>query len=219
MVKLFSMKICSLDHPLVLMNNATLCTTLMAVKALDGKHLLLSVDHSWSGQGFSFIFSAKYCIKAQEFVEYLPKYLQHEHGDAIFCWFTLEAITKAKEMGWDDKLQQPISQDGIDLKADLKLLDFEWCIPLEKPVKIDLTKDNPVDMDNISLPSFQTLGAQGMVNHPTSPPTQLSAAKPMSTSPPHASLATVHLDNLQPIPLLLPLSHNLRQTGNSSSSN
>jgi len=23
-------------------------------------------------------------IKAQEFIEYLPKYLQHEHGDAVF---------------------------------------------------------------------------------------------------------------------------------------
>jgi len=71
----------------------------MVAKAPDGKHLILSVEHSQSGQGFLFVFPAKYCIKAQEFVEYLPKYLQHEHGAAILRWFTPEAIAEAKEMG------------------------------------------------------------------------------------------------------------------------
>jgi len=46
MAKHFSMKICALDHPLVSMDNATLRTMLMAMKAPDGKPLLLSVDHS-----------------------------------------------------------------------------------------------------------------------------------------------------------------------------
>jgi len=196
MAKNFLMKIHALDHPLVLMDNATLCTTLMATKAPDGKPLLLSVDHGWGGHGFSVVFLAKYRIKAQEFVEYLPKYLQHKHGEAVFQWFTLDAITKAREMGWDNKLQQPISQDGIDLKADLKLLDFEWCIWPEPPVKMDLMKDNPVDMDNLSLPSFQTLGTPGTVAHPVGPTTQLAASAPLMSTPPLALLATIHLDDL-----------------------
>jgi len=62
------------------------------------------------------VFPAKYCIKAQEFVEYLAKYLHHEHGDVVFRWFMPDAITEVQEMGWDDKLQQPFSQDGSDLK-------------------------------------------------------------------------------------------------------
>jgi len=73
MAKHFSTKIRSLDHPLVSMDNATLRTTLMAVKAPDGKNLLLSVDRSWSGNSFSFVFPSKYRIQAQEFIEYLPK--------------------------------------------------------------------------------------------------------------------------------------------------
>jgi len=85
------------DHPLVSMNNATLQATLMVAKAPDGKHLILLVDHSWNGQGFLLIFPAKYCVKAQEFVKYIPKYLQHEHGDAVSRWFTLEAIAEAKD--------------------------------------------------------------------------------------------------------------------------
>jgi len=106
------------------------------------------------------------------------------------------AITKVQEMGWDNKLQQPISQDGIDLKADLKLLDFKWCIRPELPVKINLMKDNPVDMDNLSLPSFQTISALGMVAHPAGPITQLMASMPPTSTLPLALSATVHLDDL-----------------------
>jgi len=69
MAKHFSTKIRVLDHPLVSMENATLRTTLMAVKASDGKNLFLSVDRSWSGNSFTFVYPAKYRIKAQEFVE------------------------------------------------------------------------------------------------------------------------------------------------------
>jgi len=104
MSKHFSTKICALDHPLVSLNNATLRTTLILVTALDGKQLFLLVDCSWSGS-FSFVFPSQYCIKAQEFIEYLPKYLQQAHGDAIYRWFTTDAVAEAKEMGWDDAQQ------------------------------------------------------------------------------------------------------------------
>ncbi len=174
------------------MDNATLRTTLMAVKAPDGKNLILSVDRSWSGNSFSFVFPAKYRIQAQEFVEYLPKYLQHEHGDAVYRWFTPDAIAEAKEMGWDEHLHRPISQDGIDLKADLKLLDFEWCIPTEKPTKIDLTGDTPVDMDNLSLPSFQTLGNKPSISHPAGPITKVAdSAKANTYQLPSSSMTVV----------------------------
>jgi len=98
MAKHFSTKICSLDHPLVLMDNATLWTTLMAVKALDGKHLLLLLDCNWSGTSFTFVFPVQSHIQVQEFVEYLPKFLQHEHSEAVFHWFTPDTIAEAKEM-------------------------------------------------------------------------------------------------------------------------
>ncbi len=114
--KHFSMKICSLDHPLASLDNATLHSLLMAVTASDGKKLFLSVeDPSWNGQGYNITFLVKYQIGTQDFVKYLPKYLQHAHGDAVFCWFTFDAIEEAKVMGWNKALQQPISQDGINL--------------------------------------------------------------------------------------------------------
>jgi len=116
LAKYFLTKICSLDHLLVSLNNATFCMTLMAVKALDRKHLMLLVDCSWNGQSFSFVFPLKYHIQAQQFVEYLAKFLQYEHGDAVICWFTSDAIMEAKEMGWDEHLKHPISQDSINLR-------------------------------------------------------------------------------------------------------
>jgi len=196
MAKHFSTKIRSLDHPLVSLNNATLRTTLMAVKAPDGKHLILSVDRSWNGQSFSFVFPSKYRIKAQEFVEYLAKYLQHEHGDAVFRWFTPDAIAEAKDMGWDENLHRPISQDGLDLKADLKRLDFDWCIPNEAPTKTDLTNDTPVDMDNMSLPSFQTLGNKATISHPAGPTTHTAASGKVSPITQHPSSATIASEDL-----------------------
>jgi len=196
MVKHFSSKIRTLDHPLVSLGNAMLRTTLMAVKAPDGKNLLLSVDHSWNGEGFSFVFPARYRIKVQEFVEYLPKYLQHEHRDAVFRWFTVDAIEEAKDMGWDEKLQQPILQDGIDLKANLQLLDFEWCLPVEQPHKIDLTGNSPVDMDNLSLPSFRTLGNNAPLSHPAGPSTKISDTPKATAHCASPSSATVASDDL-----------------------
>jgi len=194
MAKHFFMTIWSLDHPLVSLNNATFCSTLMVVKALDGKHLILSVDCSWNGQGFSFVFPAKYHLKAQEFMEYLAKYLQHKHGNAVFCWFT--PVAEAKEMGWDEHLQQLILQDGIDLKVDLKHLDFEWCIPNEAPTKIDLTNDTPVDMDNMSLWSFPTIGDKAKISHLAGPSTHISSPLKQCLTTQHPSSVTVTSDNL-----------------------
>jgi len=196
MAKHFLMKIHSLDQTLVLMDNATLWTTLMAVKAPDGKNLLFLVDCSWSENSFSFVFPAKYHIKAQEFVKYLPKYMQHEHSNAAFCWFMPDAIVKAKEMGWDKHLHQPLLQDRIDLKANLKLLNFDWCIPMEKPTKIDLTGDTPVDMDNLSLPSFQTLGNIATIFHLAGPSTKAVDSMKVNSPWQFSSLMTVALDNL-----------------------
>jgi len=106
----------------------------------------------------------------------------------------MEAITEAKDMGWNDTLNQTISQDGIDLKFDLKLLDFEWCLPNDKPTKINLTAEALVDMDNMSLPSFQTLGEKAIF-HLARPITQVSdSAKSISSQPPHLS-ATVASDD------------------------
>jgi len=196
MAKHYSTKIRSLDHPLVSLDNATLRTTLMAVKAPDGKHLLILVDRNWSGTSFTFVFPARYHLQAQEFVEYLLKFLQHEHGEAVFRWFTPDAIAEAKEMGWDENLHRPISQDGLDLKADLKLLDFDWCTPMGNPTKIDLTGDSPVDMDNLSLPSFQTLENKAPSAHPAGPSTHLvEPAKPPPSRPPSSSM-TVASDDL-----------------------
>jgi len=168
----------------------------MAVKASDGKNSFLSVDRCWNGQSFLVVFPAKYQIQAQEFVEYAAKYLQHEHGEAVFRWFTSDAIAEAKEMGWDEHLHHPISQDGLDLKEDLKRLDFEWCIPNEAPNKPKLPGDTPVDMDNLSLPSFQTLTGQAQVAHPAGPCTQVKSPPPTATPTTHQSTATVMSDNL-----------------------
>jgi len=196
MAKHFSMKIRTLDHLLVLMDNAMLWMTLMAVKAPDRKNLFLLVNRSWSGNSFTFVYPEKYWIQAQEFVEYLPKYLQHKHGDAVFRWFTPDAITEAKEMGWDENLHRPILQDGIDLKANLKLIDFDWCILMEKPTKIDLTGDTLVDMDNLSLPSFQTLENKAPISHPAGPSTKVSNS-PKANSPwPLSSAMTVASEDL-----------------------
>jgi len=56
-------------------------------------------------------------------------------------------------MVWNDTTQQLASQEGLDLKADLAHLDFEWCVP---PPTESVILATMVDMDNLSLPSFQT---------------------------------------------------------------
>jgi len=73
--------------------------------------MFILVDPSWNGQGFNVTFPACYQIWAQDFIEYLPRYLQHAHGDAVFHWFTNDAMEEAKAMGWNEALQQCILQD------------------------------------------------------------------------------------------------------------
>jgi len=41
--------------------------------------------------------------------------LQQAHSDVVYWWFTMDAVMEAKEMGWDDTQQCPMSQDGINL--------------------------------------------------------------------------------------------------------
>jgi len=167
-----------LDRPLASLQNATLRSTLMAVKARDGKNLFLSVDPSWNGMGYTVTFPEKYCSQAQEFVEYMAKYLQHTHGDAVLHWFTLEAVLEANNMAWDDATNQPVSQEGLDLKADLALLDFEWCVA---PPEASIPPAAAIDMDNLSLPSFQTAGPPPLATV-AGPVTQVSASQPSLAS-------------------------------------
>jgi len=88
----------------------------------------------------------------------MAKYLQHANGDAVLCWFSPEAVLEANQMAWDDAMQQPVSQEeGLDLKADLVLLDFEWCaLPPATPGT--MMAMSVVNMDILSLPSFQMAG-------------------------------------------------------------
>jgi len=103
-------------------------------------------------------------------VEYLPKYLQQVHGDVVYCWFTTNPMAEAKEMGWDATQQYPMSQDGIDLKANLQSMDFEWCLPTPPLTKLTLGAVT-IDMDNMSLLSFQTLENKGKISHLAGPVT------------------------------------------------
>ena len=59
-------------------------------------------------------------------------------------------------MSWDDAAQRPVSQEGLSFKAALASLDFEWCIDMPSSVN---GPASALDLDNLSLPSFQTAGA------------------------------------------------------------
>ena len=159
------------------LNNATLRTTLMGVKAPDGKNLFLSVDPNWNGSGYTVVYPTMYNTSAHEFVEYMPKYLQHAHGDAVLRWFTADAVVEANNMTWDEASQRPISQDGLSFKADLARLDFEWCIDVSAS-----SGDKPtlMDMDNLTLPSFQTAGGAPSLAHNAGPVTVTPARVPLS---------------------------------------
>jgi len=99
-------------------------------------------------------------------------------------------------MGWDNHLHCPISQDGMDLKEDLKRLDFEWCILNEAPSKPHLPSGTPIDMDNLSLLFSQTLTGQAQVAHPAGPTTQVRSPSPTAAPTKHQSMATVTSDDL-----------------------
>jgi len=82
--KSFSSKILLLSRPLASLSNATLCTTLMAVVTPEGKKLFLSAYPSWNGQGFIISYPTIYAKQAYDYVEYLPAYLSHAHGDEVY---------------------------------------------------------------------------------------------------------------------------------------
>jgi len=78
-----------------------------------------------------------------------------------------------------------MSQDGIDLKADLQSMDFEWCLPTPPPTKLALGAVT-IDMDNMSLLSFQTLENKGKISHLAGPVTKVpdSPTTPNPLPPP-----------------------------------
>jgi len=142
-----------LSRPLPTLNNATLRTTLMAVTTKEGKKLFLLVDPTWNRQGYTVSYPTLYTVQASNFIEYLPAYLAHSHGKEVNCWFTPDVIAEAQAMGWDKDQQHPISQDGLALWNTLQSLDLEWCITATNPMA---PGQMAMDLDNITLPSFNT---------------------------------------------------------------
>jgi len=180
MSKHFSTKIHSLDHPLVSLDNTTLQTTicwLLLPMVCTCFFLLTRVGMAKASPLFFL-----HAITSKEFVEYLPKYLQQAHGDAVYCWFTTDAVAEAKEMGWDATQQCPMSQDGINLKADLQSMDFEWCLPTPLMTKL-ASGAATIDMDNMSLLSFQTLENKGKISHPAGPVTTVPDSPALTATP------------------------------------
>jgi len=95
-------------------------------------------------------------------------------------------------MGWNESLQQPILQDGIDLKVDIKLLNFDWYQEVEQPTsKTAIT----MDMDNMSLPSFQMVTKSATLPTLSAPGTTTTSPALVQNSPPTSS-NTVASDNL-----------------------
>jgi len=150
---------------------------LMSIKAPDGKHLFLSFNSSWNGQGYTIVFPEKYSLMAHDFVEFMPKYLQHTHGNAVLCWFTAEAVVEANNMVWDEDAQCLISQDGLSFKADFAKLDFEWYLSEPPATLVTLPA---LDLDNLSLPSFHTTSGTPSLTHLSGPVT-ITLARPSST--------------------------------------
>jgi len=123
----------------------------MVATTASGKKLFLSADPTWNGQGYSVLYPTLYAAQASDFVKYLLAYMAHSHGKEVYCWFTVDAITKAQTMDWDQDKQRPISQDGLALWTTLQTLDLEWCLSSSDPDK----QGTPItDLDNITLASI-----------------------------------------------------------------
>jgi len=205
----FSSKILSLNRPLPSLTNATLRMTLMAITNKDGKKLFLLVDLNWNGQGFIVAYPMLYATQASDFVEHLPAYLAHSHGEEIYRWFTPDAVTEAKAMGWDSEKQQPISPDGLALRNTLQSLELDWCITTADP---STPPAAGVDLDNITLPSFNTL-TQQLLTQPGAPsvaPSNVIHAAPQQVIEIHdditmASTVDTRLTALERTCALLPL--------------
>jgi len=106
------------------------------------------------------LYPTLYAAQASNFVEYLPVYLAHSHGEEVYCWFTADAIAEAQTIDWDQDKQRPISQDGLALWSTLQTLDLEWCLSSS-----DLDKQGTptMDLDNITLPSFNTANPPAVI--------------------------------------------------------
>ena len=207
--KSFSSKILSLNRPLPSLSNATLCTTLMAVSTPEGKKLFLSAYPNWNGQGFIISYPTLYAKQAYDYVEYLPAYLSHSHGEEIYRWFTPDAVNEAKTMGWDVDKNQPISQDGLALRTTLQSLNLEWCIAAPSDQAIQTTG---VDIDNLTIPSFNTAHAAPQAQpgiQSTAPPPPGNISIPQSSDPQDdltmASTVNTRLSALEQSCSLLPL--------------
>jgi len=207
--KTFSSKILSLNRPLLALNNTMLCTTLMAVTTSDGKKLFLSVDPTWNGQGFNISYPTIYAAQAHDYVEYLPAYLSHSHGNEVYRWFTPDAVAEAKTMGWDDQKNQPISPDGLDLRNTLQSLNLEWCIAMPMSANNGVTA--AMDLDAIMLPSFNTLNQQPTAQPgiPSVAPIAAPMASSVASVTTHedlkvASMVDTHLSALECSCTLLP---------------
>jgi len=139
------------------------------------------MDPSWNGQGFNVTFPARYGHKT--LLSICPSTFNMPTVMQSFAGLPIDALEEAKAMGWNEALQQPISQDGLDLKANIQLLDFEWCVAAPPPTsKVAVT----MDVDNMSLPSFQMV---------TKPLVISTASGPVTT--------TINPPKLASIPLLL----------------
>ena len=95
-----------------------------------------------------------YASQASNYIEYLPTYLAHMYSEEVYHCFTLDAVSKAKEMGWDTEKKQLISKDGLDLCTSIQSLELEWCIT---PSPSSTSASMAIDLDNITLPSFNTI--------------------------------------------------------------
>jgi len=69
----------------------------------SGRKKILLTYPNWNSQGFIISYSNLYAKQASNFVEYLPAYLAHSHGEDIYHWFTPDAVNEAKAMGWDEE--------------------------------------------------------------------------------------------------------------------
>jgi len=145
----------------------------MAVVTPEGKKLFLSAYPNWNGQGFIISYPTIYAKQASNYVEYLPAYLSHLHGDEVYWWFTPDAVNEAKTMGWDADKNQPTSQDGLALQTTLQSLNLEWCIAAPSDPG---TQTTGVDLDTLTIPSFNTAHAPPIMQ----PGTQSTAVPPAS---------------------------------------
>jgi len=142
-------------------------------------------------------------------VEDLPAYLAHSHGTEVYHWFTLDVVTEAQAMGWDDRKNQPISSKGLGLQNTLQSLNLEWCIAL--PSSTAPTSTTAVDLDNITLLSFNTITQKpaAQLGVLSTAPSAVQLVLMMASVMTHddltvASMVNTHLSALECLCALLP---------------